>query len=197
MGILSMANMFGSFCLGNLSDKFGRKRVVALSAFPAALAAFILFYWLRAPLAIAVGIAIFGTVKASVPALVVALAQETAPPGNAGTASGIIMSLHYFAGVVAPLIAAQIIAGTGNIVLAMILTTVSSVDSLWLPDRRRARASAVGYYSPRRHEPHKKAKRRGKDFSPLHALRRGGRMNRQFNDLKPPKRFERAPRLTV
>jgi MFS family permease len=123
MGILSMANMFGSFCLGNLSDKFGRKRVVALSAFPAALAAFILFYWLRAPLAIAVGIAIFGTVKASVPALVVALAQETAPPGNAGTASGIIMSLHYFAGVVAPLIAAQIIAGTGNIVLAMILTT--------------------------------------------------------------------------
>ena len=123
MGILSMANMFGSFCLGNLSDTFGRKRVVALSAFPAALAAFILYYWLRSPLAIAVGIAIFGTVKASVPALVVALAQETAPPGNAGTASGIIMSLHYFAGVVAPLIAAQIIAGTGNIVLAMILVS--------------------------------------------------------------------------
>lgn len=123
MGILSIANMFGSFCLGNLSDKFGRKRVVALSAFPAALAAFVVFYWLRAPLAIAVGIAIFGIIKASVPALVVALAQETAPPGNAGTASGIIMSLHYFAGVVAPLIAAQVIAGTGDIVLAMILTT--------------------------------------------------------------------------
>lgn len=123
MGILSIANMFGSFCLGNLSDKFGRKRVVALSAFPAALAAFIFFYWLRAPLALAIGIAVFGMIKASVPALVVALAQETAPPGNAGTASGIIMSLHYFAGVVAPLIAAKIIAGSGNIVLAMILTT--------------------------------------------------------------------------
>ena len=40
MAILSVANMFGSFCLGNLSDKLGRKRVVALSAFPAAAAAF-------------------------------------------------------------------------------------------------------------------------------------------------------------
>jgi MFS family permease len=123
MSVLSVANMFGSFCLGNLSDKFGRKRVVALSAFPAAIAAFVLFYWLQSSLALAIGIAIFGVIKASVPALVVALAQEAAPPGNAGAAAGIIMSLHYFAGVVAPLIAAQIIAGTGDIVLAMILTT--------------------------------------------------------------------------
>ena len=75
------------------------------------------------PLSLAIGIAVFGVIKASVPALVVALAQEAAPPGNAGTASGIIMALHYFAGVVAPLIAAQIIAATGDIVLAMILTT--------------------------------------------------------------------------
>ncbi len=123
MSVLSVANMFGSFCLGNLSDKFGRKRVIALSAFPAAAAAFVLFHWLQAPLALAIGIAIFGVIKASVPALVVAMAQETAPPGNAGTASGIIMSLHYFAGVVAPLIVAQIIAATGDIVMAMIFTT--------------------------------------------------------------------------
>lgn len=123
MSVLSVANMFGSFCLGNLSDRFGRKRVVALSAFPAAAAAFVLFYWLQTPPALAIGIAIFGVIKASVPALVVALAQESAPPGNAGSAAGIIMSLHYFAGVVAPLIAAQIIAGTGDIVLAMIFTT--------------------------------------------------------------------------
>jgi MFS family permease len=123
MGILSVANMLGSFTLGNLSDMFGRKRVIALSAFPAAAAAFVLFYWLQTPLSLAIGIAVFGVIKASVPALVVALAQEAAPPGNAGTASGIIMALHYFAGVVAPLIAAQIIAATGDIVLAMILTT--------------------------------------------------------------------------
>ena len=123
MGVLSVANMCGSFCLGNLSDKFGRKLVVALSAFPAALAAFVLFYWLQTPLALMLGIAVFGLVKASVPALVVALAQEAAPPGNAGSASGIIMSLHYFAGVVAPLIAGRIIAGSGDIVLAMILMT--------------------------------------------------------------------------
>jgi MFS family permease len=123
MGILSVANMLGSFTLGNLSDIFGRKRVIALSAFPAAAAAFVLFYWLQSPPSLAIGIAVFGLIKASVPALVVALAQEAAPAGNAGTASGIIMALHYFAGVVAPLIAAQIIAATGDIVLAMILTT--------------------------------------------------------------------------
>ncbi|MGZ9271599.1 MAG: MFS transporter, partial [Candidatus Binatia bacterium] len=122
-GILSVANMVGSFTLGNLSDRFGRKRVIALSAFPAAAAAFVLFFWLQSPLSLAVGIAVFGVIKASVPALVVALAQEAAPPGNAGTASGIVMALHYFAGVIAPLIAAQIIAATGDIVLAMILTT--------------------------------------------------------------------------
>lgn len=123
MSVLSIANVIGSFCLGILSDRFGRRRVVMLSAFPAALAAFVLFYWLASPLSLAIGIAVFGVIKASVPALVVALAQETAPAGNAGAAAGIIMSLHYFSGVVAPLIAAQIITASGDIVAAMILTT--------------------------------------------------------------------------
>jgi hypothetical protein len=60
-----------------------------------------------------------------VPALVVTLAQETAPSNSAGTASGIIMSLHYTAGMVAPLIAARLITAIGDIIVAMIL--VSSV----------------------------------------------------------------------
>jgi MFS family permease len=125
MGLLSLANMLGSFSLGSLSDKLGRKTVIALSAFPAAAAAFIVFYWLESASALAVGIFVLGTLKASVPALVVALAQEAAPAGSAGAAGGIIMSLHYTSGVVAPLIAARLIAGTGDIILAMIL--VSSV----------------------------------------------------------------------
>jgi len=83
----------------------------------------VVFYWFESALSLASGIFVFGLLKASVPALVVALAQEAAPPGNAGTASGIIMSLHYFAGVVAPLTAAQIITASGNIVLAMIFVT--------------------------------------------------------------------------
>jgi MFS family permease len=121
MGVLSVANMFGSFLLGSLSDRLGRKQVIALSAFPAALAAFIVFYWLESMPALASGIFVFGTLKASVPALVVALAQESAPPGSAGTASGIIMSLHYTSGVVAPLIAARLITDINDIILAMIL----------------------------------------------------------------------------
>jgi MFS family permease len=125
MGVLSIANMLGSFSLGSLSDRLGHRQVILLSAFPAAAAAFVVFYWLDSAVAIALGIFVFGTLKASVPALVVALAQESAPTGSAGTASGIIMSLHYTAGVAAPLIAARLITGTGDLVLAMIL--VSSV----------------------------------------------------------------------
>jgi len=123
MGVLSLANMLGSFSLGFLSDKFGRRIVIALSAFPAAVAAFVVFYWLESPIGLASGIFIFGFLKASVPALVVALAQEAAPAGSAGTAAGVIMSLHYTSGVVAPLIAAKLIAGAGDILLAMIFAT--------------------------------------------------------------------------
>jgi len=123
MGVMSLANMVGSFFLGSLSDKLGRRIVIALSAFPAAAAAFVVFYWLESPAGLALGIFAFGFLKASVPALVVALAQETAPADGAGTAAGIIMSLHYTSGVVAPLIAAKMITGTGDILLAMILAT--------------------------------------------------------------------------
>jgi predicted MFS family arabinose efflux permease len=123
MGVLSIANMLGSFSLGSLSDKFGRKQVIVLSAIPAAAAAFAVFYWLESAVAVAVGIFVFGVLKASVPALVIALAQDAAPAGNAGTASGIIMSLHYTAGVLAPLLAAKLITGTGEILTAMILVT--------------------------------------------------------------------------
>jgi MFS family permease len=125
MSVLSIANMVGSFCLGSLSDKLGRRFVIMTSAFPAALASFAVFYWLNSVAAIAAGIFLFGVLKASVPALIIALAQETAPAGSAGTAAGVIMSLHYTSGVLAPLIAAKLISGTGDILLTMIL--VSSV----------------------------------------------------------------------
>jgi MFS family permease len=123
IGMLSIANMVGSFFLGFISDRLGRRIVIALSAFPAAVAAFVLFYWLESPFGLALGIFVFGFLKASVPALVIALAQEAVPAGSAGAAAGIIMSLHYMSGVVAPLIAAKLIAVTGNILLAMILVT--------------------------------------------------------------------------
>ncbi|MBI2179623.1 MAG: MFS transporter [Deltaproteobacteria bacterium] len=123
MGVLSLANMLGAFSLGALSDKLGRKRVIILSALPAAAAAFVVFYWLTSAVGIALGILVFGILKATVPALVVALAQEAAPAGSPGSASGIIMSLHYTSGVLAPLIAAQLITGTGDIVLAMIMVS--------------------------------------------------------------------------
>jgi MFS family permease len=143
MSVLSIANMLGSFTLGNASDKWSRKRVIVASALPAAAAAFVVFHWLDSAIAIAVGIFVFGVLKASVPALVVALAQESAPPQSAGTAAGIIMSLHYTAGVLAPLISAQLITSLGDILWVMIL--VSSVPLILyaalvsaIPDKSRA-----------------------------------------------------------
>ena len=129
MSVLSLANMLGSFSLGALSDRFGRKRVIVLTAVPAAATAFVICYWLNSAVGIALGILLFGILKATVPALVIALAQEVAPAGSSGTASGIIMSLHYTSGVLAPLIAARLITATGDIVLAMIL--VSSVPLIF------------------------------------------------------------------
>jgi hypothetical protein len=74
---------------------------------------------------------------------VVALAQESAPTSSAGTAAGIIMSLHYTSGVVAPLAAARLITATGDIILALILASsvplvlYGSLISV-LPEHRRA-----------------------------------------------------------
>src|SRR5262245_18782934 len=92
MKLLSLSNMLGSFSLGSLSDKLVRKTIITFSAFPTALAAFIVFYWLESVITLAARIFVFNTLKASVPALVVALAQETTPADSAETANGIIMS---------------------------------------------------------------------------------------------------------
>jgi MFS family permease len=144
MGVLSLANMLGSILLGSLSDKLGRKRVIMLSAFPGAVAAFVVFYWLESAAVIALGILVYGMLKASVPALVVALAQEAAPAGSAGAASGIIMSLHYTSGVVAPLLTARLISGTGDIIWGMILASsipLALYGSLISAVRERSRAT--------------------------------------------------------
>jgi MFS family permease len=124
MGLWGLTPMIGALFLGPLSDKFGRRYVILLSAFPAAAAAFITYQWLASPIALALGLVIFGILKASVPTLIVPLAQESASPDAAGTAAGVIMSLHYCSAVVAPLVTAALITGTGDMILAMILTSV-------------------------------------------------------------------------
>jgi AAHS family 3-hydroxyphenylpropionic acid transporter len=124
MGLWGLTPMIGALLLGPLSDKVGRRAVILYSAFPAALAAFVSYQWLASPLALAIGLMIFGILKASVPTLIVPLAQESASPDAAGAAAGVIMSMHYISAVVAPLVTAALITGTGNMILAMILTAV-------------------------------------------------------------------------
>lgn len=123
MGAWGATPMIGALLLGVLSDRFGRKTVILWSTYPGALAAFVVYYFLTSPGLLALGLVIFGTLKASAPTLVVALAQESAPAETTGTASGVVMSMHYVAAVVAPLVAAQLITGTGNMILSMILTS--------------------------------------------------------------------------
>ena len=123
MGVWSIAQIFGALALGALSDRFGRKFVILISAFPAAIASLVVYQWFTSPFVLALGFFLFGALRASAPTLVVALAQETTSLANTGTATGIIMSLHYVAAVVTPLAAAQLITGTNDIILAMILTS--------------------------------------------------------------------------
>jgi AAHS family 3-hydroxyphenylpropionic acid transporter len=124
MGLWGLTPMIGALVLGPLSDKIGRKKIILCTALPAAVAAFVSFYWLKSPLALAAGLVIFGILKASVPTLIVPLAQESASPDAAGAAAGVIMSMHYVSAVAAPLVTAALITGPGNMILAMILTSV-------------------------------------------------------------------------
>lgn len=123
MGVWGLTPMVGALVLGGLSDRVGRRVVILWSAFPAAIIGFVVYYWLASPLTLALGLGIFGTLQATAPTLIVALAQEATTAENAGTASGVVMSMHYVAAVVAPLIAAQLIASTGDMILTMILTS--------------------------------------------------------------------------
>lgn len=123
MGLWGGTTMIGAFLLGALSDRFGRRAVILWTAFPAAAAAFVLYYLLTSAGALAAGMLIYGTLRATVPTLVIALAQDTTSSETIGAASGTIMSMHYVAAVTAPLFAAKIISGTGDMLLAMVLTS--------------------------------------------------------------------------
>jgi MFS family permease len=122
IGLWGLTPMISALVLGPLSDRFGRRTVILATAFPAAVAAFISYEWLTTPQALAAGLVIFGILKATVPTLIVPLAQESAAPEAAGAAAGVIMSMHYFSAVVAPLAAGALIAGTGDMILSMVVT---------------------------------------------------------------------------
>lgn len=123
MGVWGLTPMIGALLLGALSDRFGRKAVILCSAYAGACASFVVYYLLTSPITLAAGLFFFGTLKATVPTLIVALAQESTSTEIAGVASGVILSMHYVAAVIAPLVTGQFIASTGNMILTMILTS--------------------------------------------------------------------------
>jgi ACS family glucarate transporter-like MFS transporter len=122
MSLWGLTPMIGALLLGPMSDRFGRRSVILSTAFPAAVAAFVTYQWLATPAALAGGLVVFGILKATVPTLIVPFAQEAAAPEAAGAAAGVIMSMHYFSAVVAPLATGALIAATGDMIKSMILT---------------------------------------------------------------------------
>jgi MFS family permease len=125
MGLWGITPMIGSLALGILSDRFGRKSVILWTAFPAALTGILVYKILNSAIPLALGLMAFGILKSSAPTLVVALAQDSASVETVGAASGMVMSMHYVGAAIAPLIAAHLIAGTGDLILTMVL--ISSV----------------------------------------------------------------------
>lgn len=123
MGSWSLSYMIGSLSLGFLSDRVGRKPVILLSAFPAALAALVSLYALQSPFALTLGLFAFGLCIAPAPSLVIALAQETAVAGCAGTAGGVVLAAYYIAAIIAPIVTARLVTGIGDTVLAMVLVS--------------------------------------------------------------------------
>ncbi len=123
MGAWSLSYMVGAIALGYLSDRIGRKRVIFLSAFPAATAAWFTFYALQMPVALTLGAFVFGMFIAPAPSLIIALAQETTATSGVGTAGGVILSAHYIAAIVAPVITARLMTVTGETILAMVLVS--------------------------------------------------------------------------
>lgn len=123
MGVWGLTPMIGALLLGALSDRFGRKAVILCSAYSGACASFVVYYLLTSPVSLAMGLFLFGTLKATAPTLIVALAQEATATEISGAASGVIMSMHYVSAVVAPLVAGHLIASTGDMILTMILTS--------------------------------------------------------------------------
>lgn len=115
--------IFAAVGLGMLSDRFGRKSVILATAYPGAAVATLIYAGLTTPASLAVGLLFLGICKATVPSLVVAMAQDASAPGQLGAATGLVMSMHYVAAFTAPLIAAQLIAGMGDMVWAMILAS--------------------------------------------------------------------------
>ncbi len=115
--------MIGALLLGILSDRYGRRAVILWTAFPAAVVIYVVYDLLVSTSALAAGFFLFGVLRASVPPLVIALAQDTAAPEAVGTASGIVMSMHYVGAFTAPIVAARLMTGTDDMILTMILTS--------------------------------------------------------------------------
>ena len=78
---------------------------------------------MRLRVLLAAGFLLLGFFLGPIPALVVSLAQESVAPEAVGTATGIVMSLHYFAAVTMPLVIAQLIASTGNMLLSIVIAS--------------------------------------------------------------------------
>jgi MFS family permease len=125
MGMWGAAPMVGSLVLGALSDRLGRKQVILWTAYPNALVVVIIYHFLDSAAPLAMGFTLFGFLNATFPALVVALAQESARPEAIGTASGIVMSLHYVSAVLAPLVTARLLASTWDVLWAIIAVTAT------------------------------------------------------------------------
>ncbi|MHB1135102.1 MAG: MFS transporter [Chloroflexota bacterium] len=137
LAVYEAGGVAGAFLGGSVSDRFGRRQVMAVSQLIAGPVLFAALAWSQEPISL-VALFIGGLLTLSAGPVQLALAQELMP-GNRSVASGITMFLNFEGTVVASLaigFLADLVGLQGALAWSVLISMLSLPFTIFLPDTR-------------------------------------------------------------